>query len=279
MQDVPSAYQFQPRLTFLLALLFPMEVHAATLKAETVTAWDDYVQSVRASLQDRVRTGGTFLWTDEDPEGVARVHDGEIVVAPASAPTPKKVPGGLIHHWIGAAFLPNAKLDDILTVTRDYDRYKEFYRPFVIESKTMGRHDQDDKFSMLLMNKMFFQKDALDADYRATNVRLDSCRFYSVSQSTRVQEIDGYGQPGERRILEGEGAGYIWKLFSIVRLEQRDGGVYMEMETAALSRDIPGMLRMVVDPIVRRLSRNAMLLSIKQTEQAVRENSFVARTH
>jgi hypothetical protein len=51
------------------------------------------------------------------------------------------------------------------------------------------------------------------------------------------------------------------------------------METAALSRDIPAMLHMLVDPIVRRVSRNAMLLSIKQTEQAVRASSLVAGTH
>jgi hypothetical protein len=208
-----------------------------------------------------------------------QVHEGEVIVAPADPETPGKVPGGLIHHWLGAAFLPNAKLDDILEVTRDYDRYKEFYRPYVIDSKRVARTDRDDKFSMLLMNKMLFQKYALDADYQASNMRLDSCRFYSVSETTRVQEIDGYGQPGERRIPEGAGGGYIWRLFSISRLEQRDGGVYIEMETAALSRDVPGVLRMMVDPVVRRVSRNAMLLSIKQTEQAVQSNSVVAGTH
>jgi hypothetical protein len=124
---------------------------------------------------------------------------------------------------------------------------------------------------MMLMNKVFFLKTALDADYQATNVRLDGRRFYSVSRTTRVQEIeDG------RRIPEGEGGGYIWKLFSIIRLEQRDGGVYVEMEVAALSRDIPAAVRLVVDPIVRRVARNSMLTSIKQTQDAVFGNSVSA---
>jgi hypothetical protein len=259
-------------------LLIPMQLHAAILKAETLTAWDEYVQSVQAGLQDRVRPGGSFLWTAEDPERMAEVRDGEIIVAPPDGRTPSAVPGGLIHHWIGAAFLANAKLNDILEVTRDYDRYKEFYRPFVIESKTVARNDPDDKFSMLLMNRALFVKMAIDADYQATEVRLDDCRFYSVSKTTRVQQIDDYGQPGERRIPEGEGGGYVWKLFSMVRLEERDGGVYIEMETAALSRDIPSLLRPMVNPIVRRLSRNAMLVSIQQTEQAVRSKSLVARS-
>ena len=47
----------------------------------------------------------------------------------------------------------------------------------------------------------------------------------------------------------------------------------MEMETIALSREIPGAVRVVVDPIIRRVARDSMLTSIKQTEDAVRQNS------
>jgi hypothetical protein len=258
------------KLTLLAAaLLLPPHAHAANLKAETVAAWDDYVQSVSVTLQDRVRPGGSFLWTYEDPERVAKVHRGGIVVAPAPGPSPRKVRGGLIHHWIAAAFLPNVKLDDILEVTEDYDRYQEFYRPSVIASKAVAREDSNDYFSMQLMNKAFFLKTTLDADYHANNVRLDGRHFYSVSRSTRVQEIEDYGRPSERRMPEGQGGGYIWKLFSVGRLAQRDGGVYIELEAVALSRDIPAALRFVVDPIVRGVSRNALVTSLTQTEEAV----------
>jgi hypothetical protein len=257
-------------LALLLAvLLLPMRAHAANLKAETVDAWGGYVQSVSLAMQNRARPNGSFLWTDEKPERLAKVHSGEIVVDPAAGPSPRKVPGGLIHHWIGAAFLPNTKLDDILEVTQDYDHYQQFYRPSVIASKTLAREDSDDYFSMQVMNKVFFLKTALDADYQATKVRLDSRRFYSISKSTRVQEIDDYGQPSEHRLPAGEGSGYIWKLFSIARFDQRDDGVYVEIEAIALSRDIPAGVRFFVDPIVRRVSRNSLLISLRQTEQAV----------
>ena len=175
----------------------------------------------------------------------------------------------MIHHWIAAAFIPNVKLDDILEVTEDYDRYQEFYRPSVIESKTIAHDDSSDYFSMQLMNKAFFMKTALDADYHATNVRLDDRRFYSVARSTRIQEIDDYGRPSQHRMPEGQGGGYVWKLLSIGRLTQSDGGVYIELEAIALSRDIPAAVRFVVDPIVRGLSRSALLTSLKQTEEAV----------
>ena len=268
------------KLTLLVAaMLLPIQAHAANLKAETVAAWDDYVQSVGVSLQDRVRPGGSFLWTYEDPERIAKVHGGEIVVVPAPGPSPRKVPGGLIHHWIAAAFLPNVKLDDILEVTEDYDRYQEFYRPSVIASKTIAREDSNDYFSMQLMNKAFFLKTMLDADYQSTNVRLDERRFYSVSKSMRIQEIQDYGRPSQHRMPEGQGGGYIWKVFSVGRLAQRDGGVYIEIEAVALSREIPAALRFIVDPIVRSVSRSALLTSLTQTEDAVCSKSAdVARS-
>ena len=67
----------------------------------------------------------------------------------------------------------------------------------------------------------------------------------------------------------GQGGGYIWRLASQVRLEERDGGVYLELEVMALSRDIPGSLRLFVEPIVRRVSRNSLAESLRQTEDAV----------
>jgi hypothetical protein len=253
----------------MAALLAPVPVHAANLKTETVNAWDQYVQAVSVGLQDRARSGGSFLWADEEPERIARVRRGEIVVAPAPGPSPRKVSGGLIHHWIAAAFVPNVRLDDVLDVTEDYDRYREFYGPSVVASKTVARIEANDYFSMQLMNKAFFLKTMLDADYHAINVRLDDRRFYSVLRSTRVQEIDGYGRPDQHPLPEGQGGGYVWKLFSIGRLAERDGGVYIELEAVALSRDIPAALRLVVDPIVRTVSRNALFISLKQTEEAV----------
>ena len=145
---------------------------------------------------------------------------------------------------------------------------KEFYRPSVVASKTIARSGPDDKLSTMLMNQAFFLKTVLDADYEVTNVRLDDRRFYSISTTTRLQEIEEYGQPGERRIPEGVGGGYIWKLYSIARLEQLDNGVYVEFEAIALSRDIPAALRLVVDPIVRRVSRNSLLTSLQQIGRA-----------
>jgi hypothetical protein len=260
----------------IIAVLIPVSAHAATLRSETVEAWDAYVQTMDENLRERTRPGGSFLWAFEDPERAAKVRGGELVAGPVSAQNPKKVPGGLIHHWIGAAFLPGTSIDRTLEVARDYDRYKEFYNPFVIDSKLIGRDGLEDRFTMQIMNKALFLKNALDADYLTNTVVLDGRRAYSVARTTRVQEIEEYGHPGQHKDAEGTGGGYIWKLHSVLRMEQRDGGVYIEIEAVALSREIPSAFRFIVEPIVRKVSRNSLLTSLQQTGQAVRGHSTVA---
>lgn len=271
---LPFRSSFVPVFLLLLTALFsPAASNAATLKSETLADWEEYLRAAKANLQERVCPGGKFLWTFEDGRRAERVRRGEIVVVPAPGPNPKKVSGGLIHHWMGSMFVSNVSLDEMLQVTQDYDRFPEFYHPYVVASRTIARNVPEDRFSMVLMNKAFFLKTAIDADYQATNVRLDDRRFYSISRTTRVQEIEEFGERGEHRMPEGEGGGYIWRLFSIARFEQRDGGVYVELEVVALSRDVPAALRFVVDPIVRRVSRNSLLTSLQQTQEAVRGNN------
>jgi hypothetical protein len=46
----------------------------------------------------------------------------------------------------------------------------------------------------------------------------------------------------------------------------------------ALSRDIPGALRWLVDPIVRRVSKGAMVTSLRQTLDAVSGKTQTAKT-
>jgi hypothetical protein len=41
----------------------------------------------------------------------------------------------------------------------------------------------------------------------------------------------------------------------------------------ALSRDVPGVVRWMIDPIVRRVSKNPTLISLHQTEGAVQSSA------
>jgi len=261
----------------LFTLLCPRTANAASLEPATLSAWEKYIESANTQMEQRLRHHKTFLWVDEAPDRLAKVRAGEIIVSPVGPQNPKRVPSGLIHDWVGAAFIPNVSIQDVLAVVSDYASYKEFYRPTVVDSKVLATSDAKDRFSMLLMNKSFFLKTALDTDYESCYVHVDDRRGYSVSRTTRIQEIEEYGAPAEHVLQEGEGHGIIWRLFGITRYVERDGGVYLELEAIGLSRDIPASVRWLVDPIIRRVSRGSLLTSLQQTESAVRSRVELAK--
>jgi hypothetical protein len=242
---------------------------AAHLKPETIQAWNDFIDDVDARNQKRVSPGGSFLWSDEISGQIVRLRRGDIVVAPASSHVPHKVPSGLIHDWIGAIFISGVTLDEVMTVVRSYERYKDFYHPTVIDSRLISREGLSDQFWIRLVSKSFVVKTALDAEFQSSHTSQDR-RWYSITRSTRIREVAEYGTASQHTLPEDEGKGLIWRLHSVARFEERDGGVYIEVEAIALSRDIPGALRWLIGPMVRRVSVSSLVTSLRQTQAAVR---------
>lgn len=261
------------RITAVLLLLrFHPAAGAATLKPETVAAWDAYLQAAHDAMQARLQPGAHFLWLDDEPERAQSIHTKGPYIAPVGPHIPKKVPSGLIHDWLGVGFVPNVKIQDLVVVLRDYDRYKDIYRPGVINSVSHGTQGPKDLFSMRLVNRSVVAKTALDADCEVSYIRVDDTHWYGLSNTTHIHEVDKFGTPEERTLPEDQGTGLIWRLSSITRLEERDGGVYAELEAIALSRDIPGAFRPFVTPIVRRVSRESLATSLHQTRVALDES-------
>jgi hypothetical protein len=258
-----------------IMLFAPVSTLAADLKPETVQKWEEYVKAVSARNPGYLVAGCSFLSIDDTPDRAAKLRRGDILVSPAGPHVPMPVPSGLIHDWVGDAFIPNATLSDALRVVRDYERYKNVYQPNVLDSKPTATNEWEDRFSLLLMNKSVIRT-ALDGDYRSSYTRLDDRRWYSTTETTRIQEVADYGGSSQHMLPENIGTGLIWRLYSVTRFEQRDGGVYIEVETVVLSRDIPSSLHWLADPIVRRISRSALVTSLQQTQEAVRAGSSSA---
>jgi hypothetical protein len=260
----------------LAAVLILLPVHpsirAATLVQETKAAWDTYLKDANAAMQARLQPGAHFLWLDEQAGMEERIRTKGPYIAPVGPHIPKKVASGLIHDWLGVGFIPNVKIEDILRVLRDYDRYKDIYQPGVIDSISHGTDGVKDLFSMRLVNKSVVAKTALDTDCEVSYFRVDDRHWYSVSNTTHIQEVDKFGTPDQKTLPEDHGTGLIWRLSSITRLEERDGGVYAELEAIALSRDIPAAFRLFVTPIVRRVSKDSLATSLHQTKVAVDES-------
>jgi hypothetical protein len=264
------------RVRIALLLMLTSTIYAASLKPESVVAWDRYVAAAQAKLEKYAQENATFLWVDESPARRHQVKNGEIVVAETYSGVSKRTPSAQIHDWTGAAFISGAKIEDVVAVVRNYTDYKQYYHPAVVSSITLEKDGMNDRFSVLLVNQAVLVKTAIETECQAAFTRVSDRRWYGTTSATRIQEIESYGHSGERRLPVGEGSGYLWRLASITRFEERDGGVYVEVEALALSRDVPLSLRFVVDPIVRRVSRNSLAESLRQTGQAV--NAILAQS-
>jgi len=255
------------------SLIAPTLSRGAELKQDTLVYWDAYLDGARPQIDSQK----PFLWVDQKPERLQRVRDGEILVISSGKENPKPVDSGLIHDWTGAAFLPGARVEDVLSAVRDYGNYKEYYKPTVVDSRMLSRYGPCEKYSMRVVNKEVVAETALDMEYETCYSKIDDRRWYSVTHTTRVQELRHYGRANEQELPPDHGSGFIWRLYSVARYEERDGGTYVEVEAIVLSRDIPTALRWVVNPIVRRVSRNSMLLSLQETKDAVRLNQALNR--
>src|SRR3954452_10054105 len=258
----------------LLVLAASLSSKASELNPETVAAWDHYIQSQNARVAVHARVP-SFLWSDESPDRIRRLREGEIVVAPLRE-NPKPVPYGLIHHWVGAMFVPNTKLEDVLKVVRNYSEYKQFYAPTVIDSRPLHQDGTVDAFSLRMLNKAVVANFALEAEFQSSYAAVDQNRWYSIGYSTHVREIEAFGEADEHELPSGTGHGFIWRLYNVSRFEQRDGGVYVELEAVALSRDVPTSLRWIVNPVVRRVSKSSLVVSLRNTQAAVAGTNEIA---
>lgn len=263
-----NRYLISITLALLASVSAPALSAANDLKDETLTAWESYVDSVRERTEASANQPA-FLRLSVLPDALRRVQAGDVSVWRLAENRGSKVPRGLIHDWMGAVFIPKATIADVLAVTRDYSRYPEVYEPAVVAANELASTASDDRFSMLLMQKVLFVTAAIQGEYETRYLQVNAKRWYSVSQSTRVQAIEKFGQPDVRVLPPDHGPGYIWRLYSITKFEQRDGGVYVEIQALGLSREVPVMLRWLVDPVVEHLPRNSVHTALEQTKNAV----------
>jgi hypothetical protein len=251
---------------------------AAELQPATLMAWDAYLKEADFHMQERAARRRPFLWMDESPARAARVRRGEVLIAPAVGHGTVGVPHGLVHDWIGAIFIPGATIESLLAVVHDYDNYHRVYQPVVTSSRTVACTDTGQEFQMVWQSKLLFVSAAMQGRYQAHDVMLDAHRGYSIAETEEVREIEAYRHTGERLLPPGTGNGFIWRIRSMARFEERDGGVYLELEAIALTRDIPPSLAWMINPAVNHLSINSLTTTLRQTRNTVQASDVTLET-
>jgi hypothetical protein len=252
--------------TCALVVLATFAVRGAEVDERALRAYQAHADRARRAFIDHV----------EDDRLRPLGHDptlkaGTIVARAGSEDGIVSVPGGLVHHWMAAAFFPSTSLDEVLTLARDIDKYPTIYES-IVSARVLdrGSHAADTmKVKLRIEERAGIISAILDLTSNVRYVRLDTYRAYSVTEAIEIREIADAGKPSERLLAPGQDHGYLWRAHTFARYIERVGGVYAELETLGLSRGFPSLLGWLIEPIARRLGRKSVEGSLKEFRVAL----------
>ena len=244
----------------------------------TTEAFDQYVATAEGRIAQQ-RNSGRLWMESQSParreEFERRIRRGEVVVERAGKGT-QEIPGGLIHDWTGMAFIPNARVAQVVALVRDYNQTAKYYSPDVEQSRLLSANGDDMQVFMRLRKHKVVTV-VLDTEYDVHYGRIDAAHWYSVSRSTRISEIENPGTPNERALPSGHDHGFMWRLNSYWLFEQVQDGVIVQCEAISLTRDIPAGLGWMVGPFVSSIPRESLEFTLRATRAAFDSRSAVSR--
>lgn len=240
---------------------------------ETLRAFEAYARLAESRMDALAGNPEGFLWADS-PARRQKLRQAGVICEPRNAKGSMRVSRGLVHNWVGAAFIPGASVAQVLRVVQDYNHHRETYRPDVIDSRILEHHGNDFKIRLRVFQRKVVTV-VLDTDYDVHYRPIAGNDWQSRAISTRVVEINNPGTPRERERSPREDHGYLWRLNSYWLFRERDGGVYLECEVVSLSRSVPPALAWLIDPIIRSLPKDALDHALRTTRALVMKPSAV----
>jgi hypothetical protein len=232
------------------------------LRPEGATAWTAYVGLVERRVARELASAGPFLATDRQPDHAARraaLRAGEVLVdevREAGADGDQfDVPSALVHHWRGVVFVPGATIDGILARLSDTPPGAD--QPDVLASRVLERTPTGLRVYLRVQRRKFVTV-VYDTEHEVSIQRLTPMRAATSSTATRIDELADVGTARERALAPGDDHGFLWRWNAYWRYEQAPGGVFVECESVSLSRDVPGFVRALAGPLIRRTARESM---------------------
>jgi hypothetical protein len=248
------------------------------LKSATVEVFDRYVRLTDARNDAELEHGSTLLQVDVLPEtqraeAQAELKGGHVWIQRLQTRDNGATihcPDGMIHHWVGLAFVPGAKLRDVLAVLEDYDRHAVYYAPDVERSKIESR--EGDHFRVFLrFRRHKVITVVLNTEHDVRYFRDSDTRAHSRSSAVRIAEVENPGKSEEREKAPGDDDGFLWRMETWWRMIEGDGGVYVQSEVVSLTRDIPTGLGWLIAPFVTSVPKESLTFTLQATRKAVQD--------
>ncbi len=262
------------------------EVLSVELKPATIAAYDSYVHATEARIQAEMERPGAFLYVEGLPEPrrdevLKILRGGEVFMERLftrdASGREMTAPDALIHHWLGAVFIQGVSLPQVISFVEDYDRHQDFYKPEIVRSRLVSHEGNDFKiFYRVRKHKVITV--TLDTEHDVRYFPVDATHWHSRSVSTRIAEIANAGEKNEREKPIGHDGGFLWRIESWWKFEERDGGVYLECESVSLTRNIPTGLGWLIKPFVTSIPRESLEMTMGSTRTAVQKVNAAGKT-
>jgi hypothetical protein len=236
-----------------------------------VNAFNAYVRTVESRLADQHRAANSFLApVPSGSQGQARLRRGESIIEQLTPSTGADLPGALLHHWRGTMFVPGARAQDFERLMMDFNAYPQHYSPQVMRAKLLAQQKDQLQATMRVRQRHVLTV-VMDTTYDIVYGRLDAQHGYSISRSTQISEIDSPGTAGEHALSPSQAHGFLWRLNTYWSYEERDGGLYLQIESVSLTRSIPLGLGWAIQPFIESVPRESLEFTLRSTCIALRK--------
>ncbi len=266
---------FIHRVAFVVtALLLGMAAPTRALaepSAAAVAGFNLYVRNLedRLALQHRSDLG--FLAGVDDVGGMlrGRLVGGEVVVEPLTPADGPELPGAMLRHWRGTAFIPGANAGDFERMMRDFGSYPRVFAPQVLQARVLSQSGDRSEMTMRVRQQHVITV-VMDTAYDVSFARLDVRHGSSVSRSTRIDEIASPGTRAEHPLRAAEEHGFLWRQNTYWSYAERDGGLLVQIESVSLSRSVPHGLGWAVGPFVNSVPRESLEFTLRAVCNALK---------
>lgn len=181
--------------------------------------------------------------------------------------------GALFHHWRAGMLVPGATAGEMLTLLTDYAHFSTYYAPQV-EWAHAARVSGPHAIVIMRLREQEPITVVLDSTYAVDSALSAPDRGYSISRSTRIQEVENAGSSRERRLPPGDDDGFLWMLNSYWSFVQVPAGLFIECEAVSLTRDIPAGLGWLMTPLLQTFPRESLRFTLAATGRALAERTW-----
>jgi len=261
----------RPRLlrlcVVLLMALLANRGWALAPSAADNAAFDRYTQSVEARLAMQHQSSSSFLQFPADPKLRARLLRGEVLLerlSPSDQPA-----SAMLHHWRATAFVPRATSKGFQAVLSDFEAYPHVFAPQLLRDRVLSQQPLQVELRMRQRHGITV---VLDETCDVSFGRLDPDRSYSSSRSVRIHEVASPGTASEHWLSDEQQVGFLWRQNTYWSAEQREDGLYLQVESVSLTRPIPFGLAWAVRPYIESIPRESLAFVMDSVRTALRQS-------